>query len=111
MTNKPDDTLICAVCSGESTGVSVDVYSLCDHPRCSEVAKAWRNKGYGRLSHIERQAMQLAGKAGGAFLMNELGGQTDLAKMTAKEWDAFIEEIIDRYRASIQELADDGIPF
>ena len=102
---------ICAVCAGQGTGVSVQDYPLCDDPRCADVAKAWRNKGRGGLSNIEYQAIALAGKSGGAFLMNELGGQTDLAKMSKQDWDMFIRGIIQRYRQELQRLSDDGIPF
>lgn len=110
-----NEELVCAVCKGQTTGVMIghmpNLYHLCDHPRCSEVAKAWRNKGSGGLSNIEHQAIELAGKSGGAFLMNELDGQTDLARMSKQDFGMFIRAIIQRYRAELQRLADDGIPF
>lgn len=102
---------ICVVCAGQGTGVSVGEYPLCNDPRCADVAKAWRVKGVGGLSNIEGQAIELAGKSGGSFLMNELAGKTDLAKMTPQEWLGFVTALIKSYRAELQRLSDDGIPF
>lgn len=51
----------------------------------------------------ETAAMVEGGKAGGAFL--DSLGKTDLALLTEKEWDTFVEAIITGYCDHLRELA------
>lgn len=67
-----------------------------------------RNKGVAPTPH-EKQAVEAASEAIGAYL--EQLGKTDLAQMTAAEWQGFLEHAFLSVALEIRNIAYQDTPF
>lgn len=98
----------CEVCRRSGGSVTINHHgrfvSLCS----DDCAKVYIMRGE-KLNADETKAALVGGQAAGSYL--DQIGKTDLAKMTATEWETFCGELFRGACAELKRLADDEIPF
>jgi len=100
--------ILCAVCGAQGGPVNVGGHVCCGDIRCTSVAMHWVNVGYPGGTFYEREAIKLAGKAGGRFLIE--AGQTDMARLTREQWEEFLVRILTSYRTELRRLGEENAP-
>jgi hypothetical protein len=83
---------------------------LCDHPDCHAAAKGVYRMPEDRLDAFERAASLKAGDDAGAYLDRQR--QTDLAKLSAQQWEEFLRLVVVGYSNELRrKLVANEAPF
>ncbi len=106
----------CAVCrrqahgSGYTPRFGAPIAWLCDDPTCLKLGRVVYHMGTKDYTLHEAASLSEAGSDAGEYL--ESIGKTDLASLTAEEWNKFLSIILDHYgRHMRKRLLSHEAPF
>lgn len=119
MTESRFDPALCCVCRSQASGfgyipprrvrASADVIAhTCNDFDCLDLAKDTYEMRQDEFTKLEEAATEEGGAAAGSYL--ESIGKTDLATMTAEEWQAFCRTMVAGYRRTLRDLVKTNHP-
>lgn len=111
-----DDPIICGVCRRRAVALAYrpsaksPLMWLCEHNDCHSLAKEVYRMAQDRLDIYERSASLKAGEEIGIWL--DSIKKTDLAQLTAHEWDEFCHRFVIAYTDELRRtILLGGAPF
>ncbi len=99
---------VCGVCACQASGFGYAPSDrhrtmwVCDDPDCLTIARGTYTMSQSDWNTIERDAIRQAGSQAGAWL--DSIGKTDMAALTADEWDQFCKRMIGEYRSHLATM-------